>query len=403
MRLRWILPALLMMCAGAFAPVSLAQDKPTAEVQAPAANAPAPNPEVKQAARALIEEGLKASHAAEIFRDLRKTLAEVYIPAVRDLIQGSTPGVPPPDAKTAAALAKVLTFMDYARKAGDELDVALAENRDAMISDAAGQIAKTAELAEIADIRKALDLPAVHKTLDAVYAMTKLVTGFSYEDSRTFSGFSAWAQQQDLDWEHALPGMGPGAGKPVPSKQKMAKAQAFVNDLLAVSHADEIAADVSRFMREVYAETAPMSEEDREELIQQVQQYEFLYNMQKAVVLAAAPSVVAATLSDDQLAVMHKFVRSPAYAKLFDLVRDAVKAGTALTKEDVLEAQKSFKDLEDKAQKHERSAEEQDKAQAEWDALIEKWTNTLKDRISPDTRSGFDRSLEDLQSEDAPI
>ncbi len=394
MHFRSLLPALFMAFVMSVAPSSLAQDQPAVETQA--------DPAVKQVARGLIEEMLVASHAAEIFSDLRRTLREVYIPAVRDLVVGNTPGVPAPDAETAAALAKLLTVLDYCRKAGDELDVALSENREAMISDAAGQIAKTAKAAEIDDIRAALKLPAITKGLEAFYAISKLLTGLSYEDSRTFSGFSAWASRQDFDLQQALPGS-PQNGLTVPSKQKIAKAQALVNDLMSISHVDEMVADANRFVGEVYAETAPMPEEDRQELREQAQQFEFLYNVQKAVVLAAAPSVIAAAFSDQQLAVLHGFVRTPAFAKLCGLLRNAVKAGTAFTKEDILEAQKSFEALENKAKARERSAAEQDKVKAEWDALTEKWTEILKNRISPETRSGFEQAIEDLQDEGSPI
>src|SRR5262249_228295 len=181
---------------------------------------------------------------------------------------------------------------------------------------------------------------------------TKLVTGFSYEDSRTFSKFSAWASRQDLDLQQVLPGA-PGHGA-VPTKQKIAKAQAFVGDLVSVAHLDEMAADIKRFVPQVYAGTAPMSEEDREELRGQADQFEFMYNMQKAVALAAAPSVVAAALSDEQLAAFHGFVRSQAFTKACDLLRDAVHSGTAFTKDDILEAQKAFDTLEKNAKLRER-------------------------------------------------
>jgi hypothetical protein len=395
MRMRSFLPALFFAFAGAFTP-GLAQDRPAAE----APETPA-DPALKQAARGLIEDALKVSHTAEIFADLRRTLREVYIPAFRDIVQGGVPGVPAPDAKTAAKMAKLLTVLDYVRKAGDELDTAFSENRQAMISDAATQIAKTAKPFEIKDVRDVLNLPAIRKGLDAFYAMTKLVTGFSYEDSRTFSEFSAWAGRQDLDLQQALPG-GSGSGA-VPSTRKIAKAQALVNDLISVSHLDEMVADVKRFVRDVYTETAPMSEEDREELRDQADQFEFLYNMQKSVALAAAPSVIATALSDEQLAAMHGFVRSPAFAKGFNLLRDAVHAGTAFTKSDILEAQKAFETLEKNAKLREGDDAGQEKAKAQWDALLDKWTGIIESRISPETRSGLERSIEDLQDESAPI
>jgi hypothetical protein len=425
MRFSSLLPALLIAFAGAFAPASIAQDKPAApdkpiaqeKLAAPdkpaAQDTPAvprqADPQVKEAARVLIEEVLKFTHAADIFTDLRRTLREVYIPALRDFAMGNTPGIPAPDPKTAAAAAKVLTLLDHARKAGDELDVALSENREAMISDVAEQMAKTVNAADIESVRAALKLPAVTKGLDALYAISKLLTGFSYEDSRTFTAFSAWASRQEFDMPKTFAGMlqfAPGeqqGGDAVPSRQKVAKAQALVRDLLSISHFDEMVEDAHRFARDVYVETAPMSEAAREELRGQVDQFEFLYNLQKAIALAAAPSMIAAAFTDEQLSVVHAFVHSPAFAKLFDLTRSAVKASTAFTKRDILDARKTFDDLEKSAKGQELSAAEEKRIEAEWEALADKWAEILKKRISPETREGLERSLGDLKEEGLPI
>src|SRR5215468_12339821 len=86
MRLRSVLPAFFMAFAGAFSPAGLAQDRPSAEAPEPA------NADLKHAVRGLIEDALKVSHAAQIFADLRGTLREVYIPALRDIVQGGLPG-----------------------------------------------------------------------------------------------------------------------------------------------------------------------------------------------------------------------------------------------------------------------------------------------------------------------
>ena len=80
-----------------------------------------------------------------------------------------------------------------------------------------------------------------------------------------------------------------------------------------------------------------------------------------------------------------------------------MKSSTAFTKEDILGAQKSFEDLDRQAKLQERSSEEQDKAKKEWSALTEKWSDILKNRISPETRSGLEQSLEDLQNSEPPI
>jgi hypothetical protein len=394
MRFKTVIFSLLAAAAASTAGVGLAQEKPPQEQAAV-------DPQAKRLAQNVIEEALQLSHAAEIFDDLRRTLREVYIPVMRGLVQGDYPGAPEADAGTASALAKVLTFMDYLRKGGDELDVALSEDRSAMISDFSEQMAKAVNASELSDARRLFDLPATRKTLDASYAMSKLVTGFSYEDSKTFSEFSAWARGLNLDISEVMPGNNNNGSKPVPSGRKVLKAQAAVDNLMRMSHLDEMAADVECFARDVYAETIPATPGEREKLRRDIDQYQFMYNIQKAVVVGIAPSVVAASLTDEQLETLNGYLRMPAFAKAFDLLRDAVKAATAYTKEDILEAQKAFKELDEKSKL--RSPEERERAKAEWTALIDKWTEKLKAKISPETQQGLQQSLDDLQLRDAPM
>ncbi len=394
MRFKAFVFGLLAAFAAGVAGVGFAQDKAPQEQAAV-------DPQAKRVAQNLIEEALQLSHAAEIFDNLRRTLRDVYIPVMRGMVQGDYPGAPEADVATASALAKLLTFMDYLRKAGDELDVALSEYRSAMISDFSEQMAKAADSSELTDARHLFDLPATRKTLDAAYAMSKLVTGFSYEDSRTFSEFSAWANGLQLDISQVMPGNNSNGSKPVPPARKVLKAQAIMNDLMRISHLDEMVADAECFARDVYAETIPASPEDREKLRHDIDQYAFMYNLQKAVVIGIAPSVIAAALTDEQLETLKGYLHSPAFTKAFDLVRSAVKSATAYTKEDILEAQKAFKDLDEKSKL--RSAEEREKAKAEWSALIDKWTERLKEKISPETRRGLEQSADDLQLRDVPM
>ena len=394
MRFKIVIFSLLVAAAAGAAGVSLAQDKPPQEQAAV-------DPQAKRVAQSLIEEGLQLSHAAEIFDDLRRTLRDVYIPVMRGLVQGDYPGLPEADATDAAALAKMLTFLDYVRKAGDELDVALSEYRGAMISDFAEQMARAANASELSDARRLFDLPATRKTLDAAYAMSKFVTGFTYEDSRTFSEFAAWARSLNLDISQVVPGNNHDGSKPVPSGRKVLKAQAAVNDLMRLSHLDEMEADVESFARDVYAEAIPASPKEREKLRRDIEQYQFMYNLQKAVVIGMAPSIVASSLTDEQLETLTGYLHSPAIAKAFDLLRDAVKSSTAYTKEDIIEAQKAIKDLDEKSKL--RSPEEREKAKAEWTALVDRWTQKLKAKISSETQQGLQQSMDELQLRDVPM
>jgi hypothetical protein len=409
MRIKALISCLLMASAAGLAGV-LAQDKPlqeqTAEVRPAQDQPPLPkasvDPQVKRLAQGLIEQALGASHAAEIFAELRRTLAQVYIPIMREMAQGGFPGSPESNMTTATQLAKMLTFMDYLRKLGDELDVALSQHREAMVADFAEQIARSGDESAIGDLRRMLDLSAVRKSMDATYALSKLITGFTYEDSRKLSEFSAWANGLAVDISKALPGAD-GNPKSAPSAKKVLKAQGAVDELLRLSHLDEMVAAVQRFARDVYAETAPLPGDSRESLIEKIDQFEFLYNMQKAIVLGLAPSVLAASLSDEQLDTLRDYIRTPAFVKAFDLTRNAVNSATAYTKEDVAEARKAFDDLDKKTKLREKSSNEQDQIRKEWTALIEKWRETLRSRIAPETLKGFEQSVEDLQLRDPPI
>ena len=352
----------------------------------------------ERAARDLIVEALPASRAPEIYEDLRGTVREVYLPVLRDAASGNVPGMPAPDAKMADVMAKLLTFLTYALKASDEADASAKANRDAIIADVAALLARHASAAEINNARELLRMTAARKGFDTVYAASRLATGFTYEETRSMQEFSAWANRLGQGFSGATP---PGNGG-VPSAEKIAKAQAIVNDLLRISRIDDMVADTIRFLREVPLKVAPVTEEERAEYSAQLDQYEFMYTMQKGVLIAAAPAVLAAVLNEEQLAKLHDFVRSPACAKMFLLFYDVVRAAATFTAPDIQAVQDFAAKANANGELTPRGPEEEALAEAEWEALRKKWSDRLMESVSPETREGLERSMKDLQSLDVP-
>ncbi len=353
----------------------------------------------ERAARDLIVELLPVSRTPEIYEDVRRTVRDVYLPVLRDAATGNMPGTPAPDAEMADGMAKLLTFLTYALKASDEIAPVLEKNRDAMISDIAALLAKHSSTAEINNARELLRKTAARKGFDTLYAVSRLVTGFTYEETRSMQAFSAWANGAAAGMSFATP---PGNGS-TPPPAKVAKAQALVNDILAVSRLDDMAAHLFRFAREVALQAVPANEEEREDYKNQIDQYEFTYGMQKGMVIGIAPPMLAQALTDEQLEKLHGFVRSPAFAKTFTLFFDVVRAATAFTVQDIKEVQDFVEETQAGRGLHPRGPEEEARAEADWEALRRKWADKLMASLSPETREGLERSAKELQALDMPV
>ena len=74
------------------------------------------DPQVKQAARGLIEEVLQISHAAEIFAICAGRCARFTFPLFATWFWATRLVLRPPTPRQRRGLAKVLTFLDYAAK-----------------------------------------------------------------------------------------------------------------------------------------------------------------------------------------------------------------------------------------------------------------------------------------------
>ena len=355
-----------------------------------------PTADKAQELAALMSRALVPARLPEIYADLRRSVREVYLPALRDTLRGDRPDQPPLDADQRDALAKVADLFEYSLRASDELEPFLAENRNAIILDVATLQAKYLSLAEIHALGELLDMPAMRKIFNAVYAASRLFTGYSYEDMRSYYAQSAWlGDLKSTLKDHPL--MSPDT--PPPSAEKLAKATAIITDFMRVSRLDEMLQDIIRFARDVQPESGKASEGKgkEQEAQNQIEWLEFFYNLEKSMMLSAGPPTLAAMFTDKQLDQLHLLILSPVMTKTFGLLQETVRAATSLTRQDI----QSLKTFSETAEKNglfkKRTKEEEQQLKQETEALGQIWRDRAWNYLKPETREGLSRAIRDVQ------
>lgn len=344
--------------------------------------------------RGVISEALPASRLPEIYADIRRVLREAYLPSMRDAAKGDTAGKPEFDAEMMQHLGKIISLLHYSLRAGDEAEPFLNQHRDEIIADIARLQAQYLSPAEIQALDELLDLPAMRKVFNAVYAATRLITDYSYQELRSYYQMTAWFRELDITAENN-PFTKPDARAPSP--ELVAKAQGIITDFLRVSRVDEMVAKVTRFMREVQLQTDLVPEAQREEIRAGLEKFEFFYNLQKSMVMAVGPSALAAVMNRDQLEKLHLLVLAPVTAKSFRLIDEIVREATSFTKDDIADVQKFKAESEKKGLFKERGAEDRARMEAAAKALGKSWGERIKGSLTPETRDGLERSFKAME------
>ena len=344
--------------------------------------------------REVISDALPASRLPEIYADVRRVLREAYLPSMRDATKGDTAGKPEFDADVMQHIGKIISLLHYSLRAGDEAEPFLNQHRGEIIADIARLQAQYLSLAEIQALRELLDMPAMRKVFNTVYAATRLVTDYSYQELRSYYQMTAWFRELNITAENN-PFTKPDGRAPSP--ELVAKAQGIITDFLRVSRLDEMVAKVTRFMKEVQLQTDLVPEAQREEIRAGLEKFEFFYNLQKSMMLAVGPSALAAVMNREQLEKLHLLVLAPVTAKSFRLIDEIVREATSFSKEDIAAAQKFGKDVENKGLFKERSAEDKARLEAAAKALGESWGERIKGSLTPETREGLERSIKAME------
>jgi hypothetical protein len=345
-------------------------------------------------ARELIAEALPASRMPEIYDELRVTLHNVYLPVMHEIASGKIPSGLPADPKFTQIIVKLVGFMDFVVKASDEVDPFIKSSREEMIADVAQLMAKHMSSEELENVRAMLKLKATQKSFDALYTTSKAITGYTIDEVREWQIFSGWLNGFIMQ----MAGGQPPVANATPTPTQLQKAQAIVTDLMSISHVDEMVADGVRFAREVVVKSVPA--EAQPTLSAQIDQFEFTYNMQKSVVVAAIPTALAQVMKDDDLEKVHTFMKTSGFTKTFTLLQNIEKSVTAYTLDDITAAKTFFEEMEKKGKMRERTAEQKAAAEADWNALGEKWGGKFMNAVSPATREGLMKSLAELQAID---
>jgi hypothetical protein len=364
------------------APAAWAQQPERTRVEATA--------DKQQALVGLLNEALLASRTAEIYADIRHVVRELYLPYFKELSRNDRASADP---EFAARIAVIIPVLDYGLKAADELDPVLEANRGAMLGDVASLLAKYMTREEIRLAGEMLSTPAARKGFNVLYAVSRLITGYNREDMRASNELTEWMRGLNFDLKN-----NPFADSeaPPPPPERVAKAEAVVADFMRVSRLDDMVADIIRFTNDVLLQVETLDEDEREQIRVGVQRLEFFYNLGKSMSVAAAPVALASVLDDEQLAQFHLMVSSPLTANSFGLVYDIVRQATSFTRSDISQFRQLAAEAE--ASKSSMDPEARRLMEADWDALHEKWHDRLWASLSPETRTGLERSIDDFDA-----
>jgi len=371
--------------------LALCSRAPAAWAQQPERQEPGQTSADKEAALAgLLNDAFHASRTPEIYADIRHAVRELYLPYFKELSRDDMASADP---EFAARIAVIIPVLEYSLKAAEELDPVLEESRGAMMSDAASLLAKYMTREEIRLAGEMLSTPAARKGFDVLYAVSRLITGYNREDMRASKELTEWMKGLKFDLKDN-PFTDKDAAPPPP--ERVAKAEAVVADFIRVSRIDDMVADIVRFINDVLLRVETLSDDEREQIRVGVQQFEFFYNLGKSMSVAAAPAALAAALDDEQLAQFHLMIISPVTAKGFGLIYDIVRASTAFNTRDIAEFRRLAEEAE--AGRSSMGPEAKRLMEKEWEALHKKWHDRLWASLSPETRTGLERSIEAFEA-----
>lgn len=342
----------------------------------------------------VISDVLVPSRLPEIYADLRRAVRDAYLPAMRDIVSGAVPGSKELGAEEIESFEKTAALLDYTLRASDELEPFLAKNKDAIIGDIATLHAKYLTAEEIEALGELAEMPAMRKIFNTGYTASRLVTGYSYEDMHSYYLQADWLNDVRKRLQE-MPGLTPDA--PPPSQEKIAKASAIITDLLRVSRIDEMVAELMRFGREVKIEAGNGQDGSQEAEQNQLEWFEFFYNLQKSFVLATGPSMLAAMFDEEQLERLHLLVLSPVIGKTFGMLYETVRAATSLTGDDVRALQAFSEEAESKGLFEKRTPEQEKQLGDETQALADIWWERARQHLTPETREGLDKAIADFE------
>lgn len=341
----------------------------------------------------LIVRAIPASRVPEIYTELRHAVRELYLPAMRDML--NDPETAKLDPERTRKLAAVVPLMDYGLRAAQELDPIIADLREALIADVVSLQAKYVTDEEIRLLGEFLNITATRKAFNTVYALSRFFTGYNQEDVRSSREMMATMRKWNIDGE-ANPFL--QKDKPLPSREKVAKAEAIMTDLLRISRVDDIVSEIVGFLRNVVLEVDSLKPEEIESVRAGLEQFEFYYNLLKPMAVGAAPSGIAAMMTEEQLREYHLMLQSPVMAKSFNLLHGFVREATSFTKQDIKEFRALAEKGEDAKEKLDENAEAQARMNADWESLGEKWRERVMNALSPDTRQGLEKAIADLNA-----
>ncbi|GEM_PF-4129813 len=331
----------------------------------------------------LVEKFVEVSRLPDLYANLLKNLNMAsHVDA--ELVQQKEVETSSSPISELPLLQALIPHLAVINAAGADLQTGFAENRTALILDAAELVKLALSEDQRQKFLALLKLSGVRKIFDVFYALVEPPANWSEQDSKTFAKFRVLAD--------AMKAAGSNRSSVAafefdePSLESIDVAKVILADALAVTHFADMRNSAALFLKDIALPRAELvAEKQSRDALEGITAFADMASGTHEELAESGSASLAGLLSLEQLEELHEFVKSDAMRKLSDQLQKIVNAIALISPDEADEVQAFMNDPKLLAAL-EMPPETAKLIEAQLSLLGVKWLFTLSESISPETR-----------------